>query len=59
LREAEVLLCQGQTVGAVSRKLEDGEYWVSKDVKGYQELKTLGAKVASVVDNNPMLRQFE
>jgi hypothetical protein len=35
-----------------------GEYWVSKDVKGYQELRTLGAKVASVLDRNPMLRQF-
>jgi len=35
-----------------------GEYWVSQDVKGCRELKALGAKAASVVDRNPMLREF-
>jgi len=38
--------------------MSDGEYRVSKDVKGYQELKTLGAKAASIMDRNPMLKQF-
>jgi hypothetical protein len=42
----------------VNLGIVNGEYWVSKDVKGYQELKTLGAKGASIVDKNPMLRQF-
>ncbi len=38
--------------------LLNGEYWVSKDVKGYQELKALGAKIGSIADGNPMLRQI-
>ncbi len=42
----------------VNVAMVNGEYWVSKDVKGYQELRALGAKVASVLDRNPMLRQF-
>ncbi|SPF38065.1 conserved exported hypothetical protein [Syntrophobacter sp. SbD1] len=42
----------------VKLAMSDGEYWVSKDVKGYQELKTLGAKMASIMDRNPMLKQF-
>jgi len=39
LREAEVLLSQGQTVGAVSRKLEVTEqtyYWWRKEFGGMQ-----------------------
>jgi hypothetical protein len=34
----------------------DVEYWVSKDVRGYRELKALGAKVGSVAERNPMLK---
>jgi hypothetical protein len=37
----------------------DGEYWVSKDVRGYRELKNLGAKVGTIADRNPMLRQLD
>ncbi|MHC1729686.1 MAG: DUF4412 domain-containing protein [Syntrophobacteraceae bacterium] len=35
-----------------------GEYWVSKDVKGYEELRVVGAKLAAALDKNPMLRQM-
>jgi len=35
-----------------------GVYWVSKDVKGYEELRATGARIAKVVDKNPMLRQM-
>jgi hypothetical protein len=42
----------------VNLPMVNGEYWVSKDVKGYRELKAMGAKAASVADRNPMLRQF-
>ncbi len=42
----------------VNVAIVNGEYWVSKDVKGYQELRTLEAKAASVLDRNPMLKQF-
>jgi hypothetical protein len=37
----------------------DGEYWVSKDVQGYQELKTLGAKVGAIAERNPVFRQID
>ena len=36
-----------------------GEYWVSKDVRGYQELRALGAKMGSIAERNPMLRQID
>ncbi len=36
----------------------NGEYWVSKDVRGYRELKTLGAKVGAIAESNPILRQI-
>ncbi|MFZ2446806.1 MAG: DUF4412 domain-containing protein [Syntrophobacteraceae bacterium] len=35
-----------------------GEYWVSKDVKGYQELRSMSAKMAAAAEKNPMLRQM-
>ena len=35
-----------------------GEYWVSKDVKGYQELIAVAAKLGKAVQNNPMLRHM-
>jgi hypothetical protein len=37
----------------------NGEYWVSKDVRGYRELKDLGAKVGTIAERNPMLRQLD
>jgi len=36
----------------------NGEYWVSEDVRGYQELKTLGAKMGAIAERHPVLRQF-
>ncbi len=41
----------------VKLAMSEGEYWVSKDVKGLQELKTLSAKMASAMKNNPMYKQ--
>jgi hypothetical protein len=35
-----------------------GEYWVSKDVKGSQELKAVAAKLGKAAQNNPMLRHM-
>jgi hypothetical protein len=37
----------------------NGEYWVSKDVRGYRELKALGARVGAIAERNPMLRQID
>jgi hypothetical protein len=36
----------------------DGEYWLSEDVSGFQELKTLGAKMGAIAERHPVLRQF-
>jgi hypothetical protein len=36
----------------------NGEYWVSKDVKGYKELKAMGAKLGTFTERYPMLRQI-
>ena len=36
----------------------NGEYWVSKDVKGYQELKAVGSKLGAIAERYPMLRQI-
>ncbi|SPF45573.1 conserved exported hypothetical protein [Syntrophobacter sp. SbD1] len=36
----------------------NGEYWVSQDVKGYKELRCLGAKMGVIADRNPMLKQM-
>jgi len=36
-----------------------GEYWVSNDVRGYQELRTLGAKVEAIAERNPVIRQMD
>jgi hypothetical protein len=35
-----------------------GEYWASKDVTGYQELRTVSTKLGALLDKNPMLRQM-
>jgi hypothetical protein len=34
------------------------EYWLSKEVKGYEEMKIVGRKMAGVFDTNPMLKQM-
>jgi hypothetical protein len=34
------------------------EYWLSKEVKGYEEMKAVGRKMAGVFDSNPMLKQM-
>jgi hypothetical protein len=34
------------------------EYWLSKEVKGYEEMKAIGRKMAGVFDTNPMLKQM-
>lgn len=36
-----------------------GEYWVSKDVRGYRELKILGAEAGAIAERNPVLRQID
>jgi hypothetical protein len=38
--------------------LVQGEYWASKDVKGYQELREAGVKFGTLLEKNPMLRQM-
>jgi hypothetical protein len=37
----------------------NGEYWVSEDVRGYEELRSLGAKVGAIAGHNPLLRQID
>lgn len=36
-----------------------GEYWVSKEVKGYRELLSQGARFGALVEKNPMLGQLD
>lgn len=43
----------------VRTALVEGEYWLSKEVRGYRELKTLAAKAAAVADLSPMLRRID
>ncbi|MCE5336526.1 MAG: DUF4412 domain-containing protein [Desulfobacteraceae bacterium] len=35
-----------------------GEYWVSQEVKGFRELKAIGARVGSLLENHPVMRQM-
>jgi hypothetical protein len=35
-----------------------GEYWVSKDVKGYEEVKAIGKKIAGAWEKSPMMKQM-
>jgi hypothetical protein len=42
----------------VSVMMVNSEYWLSKDVKGYEELKAIGAKMAKSFEKNPMLKQM-
>ena len=37
----------------------NGDYWVSKDVEGYEELKTLGTEAEAVAAYNPLFRQVD
>ena len=36
----------------------NSDYWLSKDVKGYEEIKEIGKKIAGVFDENPMMKQM-
>jgi hypothetical protein len=40
----------------VQMMMAKGEYWVSKDVKGYSELKTFNEKMARAFENAPMVK---
>jgi hypothetical protein len=42
----------------VSGMMMNSDYWLSKDVKGYEEVKEIGKKIASVFDENPMMKQM-
>jgi hypothetical protein len=42
----------------VSVMMVNSEYWLSKDVKGYEELKAIGEKMAKSFESNPMLKQM-
>lgn len=37
----------------------NSEYWLSKDVKGYDELKKIGARLSKYYAQNPMLQQMD
>jgi hypothetical protein len=43
----------------VNFMMMDSEYWVSKDVKGYEELKSSTAKLAGVFEKNPALANMD
>lgn len=40
----------------VEMMMAKGEYWVSKDVKGYEELKQFNEKMAKTFENAPMVK---
>ena len=42
----------------VSGMMMNSEYWLSKDVKGYEEVKAIGKKIAGIFDENPMMKQM-
>jgi len=42
----------------VSGMMMNSEYWLSKDVKGYEEIKEIGKKIAGIFDENPMMKQM-
>lgn len=42
----------------VSMMMTQGEYWASKEVPGYDKMKTFGKKLQEVMSLNPMMRQF-
>jgi len=42
----------------VSGMMMNSDYWLSKDVKGYEEVKEIGKKVSAIFDENPMMKQM-
>jgi hypothetical protein len=42
----------------VSGMMMNSEYWLSKDVKGYAEMKQIARKVSGVFEQNPMMKQM-
>ena len=42
----------------VSGMMMNSEYWLSKDVKGYEEVREIGKKVAGIFEENPMMKQM-
>jgi len=40
----------------VQMMMAKGEYWISKEVKGYSELKTFNEKMANAFENAPMVK---
>jgi hypothetical protein len=42
----------------VSGMMMNSDYWLSKDVKGYEEVKEIGKKVSALFDENPMMKQM-
>jgi hypothetical protein len=42
----------------VSGMMMNSDYWLSKDVKGYDEIKEIGKKIAGIFDENPMMKQM-
>jgi hypothetical protein len=42
----------------VSAMMMNSDYWLSKDVKGYEEVKEIGKKVSAIFDENPMMKQM-
>ena len=42
----------------VSGMMMNSEYWLSKDVQGYEEIKAIGKKIAAVFEENPMMKQM-
>ncbi|MDA8138892.1 MAG: DUF4412 domain-containing protein [Desulfobacteraceae bacterium] len=41
----------------VTIMMAQADYWSSKDVKGYDEMKAIGEKTAKLFESNPMLKQ--
>ncbi len=42
----------------VTLMMMNSEYWLSKDVKGFDELKSMGEKMSKAFENNPMGKQM-
>jgi hypothetical protein len=42
----------------VTGMMMNSDYWLSKDVKGYEEIKEIGNKISGIFDDNPMMKQM-
>jgi len=42
----------------VTGMMMNSDYWLSKDVKGYDEIKEIGKKISGIFDDNPMMKQM-